>query len=274
MSLCARKAQLDNLTLRERNDVVKIFFKAIGFLIASMVIISPIQPPVVPMILEHEAPKIIIPAIQAPMVSQEPIGVQVAYAKQSNIDVFSQPGGLLTQTLNQEGITYHPDNKLTFLVLKDQGDWLEVMLPVRPNESTGWIRFSDVTLGRVYTEVTVDLSDRELCVNTSPATIEICFPVAIGTIENPTPVGHFFVESWLSVTANPVFGPYQLILSAYSDTETTFMGGNGVIGAHGTNQPELIGTEASHGCVRLNNADITKLIKLGVQPGTPFIIQP
>jgi len=35
---------------------------------------------------------------------------------------------------------------------------------------------------------------------------------------------------------------------------------------HGTNQEELIGTPASHGCIRMKNHDITKLFE-GVQEG-------
>jgi lipoprotein-anchoring transpeptidase ErfK/SrfK len=40
---------------------------------------------------------------------------------------------------------------------------------------------------------------------------------------------------------------------------------------HGTNQEALIGTPASHGCVRMRNADIVDLFAR-VQPGTPVHI--
>lgn len=40
---------------------------------------------------------------------------------------------------------------------------------------------------------------------------------------------------------------------------------------HGTNQEELIGTAASHGCVRMRNADIIKLFER-VETGTPVEI--
>lgn len=41
---------------------------------------------------------------------------------------------------------------------------------------------------------------------------------------------------------------------------------------HGTNQEELIGTPASHGCIRLNNLDIIELFDL-VSVGTPVAIR-
>lgn len=42
---------------------------------------------------------------------------------------------------------------------------------------------------------------------------------------------------------------------------------------HGTNHEDLIGTPASHGCIRMRNADIIPLFHL-VVPGTPVEIQP
>jgi len=40
---------------------------------------------------------------------------------------------------------------------------------------------------------------------------------------------------------------------------------------HGTNREDLIGTPASHGCVRLRNADMAELFEL-VPEGTPVVI--
>ncbi len=42
---------------------------------------------------------------------------------------------------------------------------------------------------------------------------------------------------------------------------------------HGTNHEEHIGEPASHGCVRMKNADIADLFEL-VQVGTPVAIAP
>ena len=40
--------------------------------------------------------------------------------------------------------------------------WAEVMLPIRPNGSTGWIRVENVELYLVEGEIVIDLSDRQL----------------------------------------------------------------------------------------------------------------
>jgi L,D-transpeptidase YbiS len=42
---------------------------------------------------------------------------------------------------------------------------------------------------------------------------------------------------------------------------------------HGTNHEELIGTPASHGCIRMRNADVAELFEL-VDVGTPVVITP
>ena len=70
-------------------------------------------------------------------------------------------------------------------------------------------------------------------------------------------------------------GPYGVLaigLSAYSDTLTDWVGG-GQVAIHGTNDPAKIGTDASHGCVRMKNEDILQLSAL-TPLGTPVTITP
>jgi len=42
---------------------------------------------------------------------------------------------------------------------------------------------------------------------------------------------------------------------------------------HGTNHEEQLGTAASHGCIRMRNADVAELYEL-INEGTPVSIQP
>jgi lipoprotein-anchoring transpeptidase ErfK/SrfK len=67
-----------------------------------------------------------------------------------------------------------------------------------------------------------------------------------------------------------VYGPYALGTSAYAPTLAEWPGG-GVVGIHGTNEPQLIPGRPSHGCVRMRNADITRLWHL-ISVGTPIEI--
>jgi len=53
----------------------------------------------------------------------------------ARIGVHSGPGGPVTQTFTNPQPSGAP---LTFLLKRQDGDWLQVYLPVRPNGSTGW----------------------------------------------------------------------------------------------------------------------------------------
>jgi lipoprotein-anchoring transpeptidase ErfK/SrfK len=60
-------------------------------------------------------------------------------------------------------------------------------------------------------------------------------------------------------------------LTGFSQTLNEYAGGDGRVAIHGTSVPSLIGTAASHGCVRMRNADVRRLARL-VRPGTPVAI--
>lgn len=158
-----------------------------------------------------------------------------------------------------------------FLVNTVEGDWYNVDLPVRPNETSGWVHASQIELRTVTLTVTIDQSDRTLTVNDGP---DVVFEtsVAIGSEENPTPNGDFFLTDKL-LTGNPsgAYGPVAFGLSAYSDTLSSFAGGPGQIGIHGTNQQDSIGTAASHGCIRTPN-EVALLLNDLLPLGTPVSI--
>jgi hypothetical protein len=150
--------------------------------------------------------------------------------------------------------------------------WVEVMLPVRPNGSTGWVPVDEIHMYVVSGRIVVDLSERLLVYYVGEEE-RFRSPVAIGTPRNPTPTGSYFVTDTVSMsrTTGP-WGPHALGLSARSDTITEFNGGDGIIGIHGTNRPGSIGQAASLGCVRLPNDMITLLHSL-VPIGTPVEIR-
>ena len=150
--------------------------------------------------------------------------------------------------------------------------WAEVLLPVRPNGTTGWVRTDDVTLYAVGGRIIIDLSEKELVYLIDDREV-LRSTVAVGTSQNPTPTGTFYVTDsvTMSYSGSP-WGPHALGLSARSDTITEYNGGDGIIGIHGTNRPSSIGKAASLGCVRLPNDLITALHEL-VPIGTPVEIK-
>ena len=137
--------------------------------------------------------------------------------------------------------------------------WVELMLPIRPNGSTGWARADELSFYVADSRIVIDLGARRLTYLVDGVEV-LSTDVGIGSDHNETPVGEFFVTDVVTVTRpNSPWGPHALGLSARSDTITEFNGGDGIIGIHGTNNPNSIGGNISLGCVRLPNEMITKL---------------
>src|SRR5262249_11444778 len=135
----------------------------------------------------------------------------------------------------------------------DNGDtWYEVRLPVRPNGTTGWVPAVDMS----------DLQpvDTWLRINTKTFTATLVKAgktvfkarVGAGQPQWPTPRGQFYIRWQLQGFNRPFYGPLAFGTSATSDTLTDWPGG-GIVGVHGTSQPNLIPGRISHGCVRMKN---------------------
>jgi len=157
------------------------------------------------------------------------------------------------------------------MVTAADDEWLEVLLPIRPNGTHGWVRRADVEVRQVTLELQIDLEARTMKLVDGGAEV-LSTPVAIGSEEAPTPTGRFSVTDKL-VTGKDAgaYGPFALGLSGHSEVLTEFAGGDGQIGIHGTNDPESIGQAVSHGCIRVPNDIITRLNDI-LPLGTPVVI--
>lgn len=96
-------------------------------------------------------------------------------------------------------------------------------------------------------EIFVDLDQKQLTL-ASMGQIIRTWPVGVGKPETPSPVGVWRI---IQKTRDPG-GPFG----------TRWMRLNvpwGSYGIHGTNQPESIGGAVSHGCIRMQNADVEQL---------------
>lgn len=150
--------------------------------------------------------------------------------------------------------------------------WYEVALRDRPNGSTGWVPEASVDITKTPFRIFVDLKGRTLRVE-KDSTGVFTTTVAIGTEENPTPVNGTYVTELIQNTEpEGSYGPYAFGLAMHSDTLSEFGGGDGQVGIHGTNRPNLIGQAVSHGCVRLKNDDIQELVDLQLPLGVPVFI--
>ena len=114
-------------------------------------------------------------------------------------------------------------------------------------------------------EITPPPGELHLVINVETKTLTVLvdekvfkvFPCAVGTEETKSPVGE-----WRVIQKGTHWG---------GGFGTRWMGINvpwGIYGVHGTNNPASVGTEASHGCIRMFNHDVEQLypwVKIGTQ---------
>jgi lipoprotein-anchoring transpeptidase ErfK/SrfK len=161
----------------------------------------------------------------------------------------------------------------TLPVLGSYGSWLLVRLPGRPNGHTGWISEHATTATVTAWHLVIVTSTRRVVVYHSGRVARVIAAV-VGKPETPTPPGEYFVEESIALDPSAVGAPFALALSARSNVLQDFDGGPGQIALHGlAHVGGIPGTAASHGCIRLANAQIRWLVgRIGA--GTPVTIVP
>jgi hypothetical protein len=148
--------------------------------------------------------------------------------------------------------------------------WLKIRVPMRPNGRTGWVRQSALRpLHTVHTELVVNRHTLRVTLFLHGRK-RFSARIGVGKAATPTPSGHFWVREKFHVGGATIYGPRAIGTSAYAPTLSDWPGG-GVVGLHGTNEPNLIPGRPSHGCVRLRNSDILRLYRL-IPTGTPVRI--
>ena len=149
--------------------------------------------------------------------------------------------------------------------------WVHVLLPDRPNGSTGWLRATRVDTSTVRDRIIVRLRKHTLTRYHEGRPIAR-YRVAIGKPSTPTTPGRFFV--WARVGYADVQGPYgnfAVGLSGFSQVITDWPGG-GRMAIHGTSDQGVAGQDVSNGCIRVFNPLMAKLID--VPMGATVIIRP
>jgi L,D-transpeptidase catalytic domain len=178
-----------------------------------------------------------------------------------------------------------PVGRLRFLTADDQAElyvvlasarlhsgasWLRIEVPARPNGRRGWVPRS--ALGSLHAVESYLLVDQGSLTATLFREGHAIFSarIGVGKPSTVTPSGEFYVLEKLRAVGSPVYGPFALGTSAYAPTLSEWPGG-GVVGIHGTNEPQLIPGRPSHGCIRMRDADVARLWSL-IGLGTPIQI--
>jgi lipoprotein-anchoring transpeptidase ErfK/SrfK len=180
--------------------------------------------------------------------------------------VYTRPGGRPVAVLP----TTELRNPTWVPVVQTQPGWERVLLPSRPNRSTGWIYVGDGGLRNAHSayRVHVGLTTHRLTVFDAGRRLG-SWSVAVGAPSTPTPTGRTFLLASLSPT-HPTFSPLILPLGAHSASLDTFGGGPGTVALHGWPGKSVFGHAVSHGCVRVPPAALRVLTRIPL--GSPVMI--
>ena len=153
-------------------------------------------------------------------------------------------------------------------------EWVRVQLPIRPNESSGWVRAESLQLSERRVRIEVHLGSRRLEVWRGRDRLAT-YPAGIGRPGTPTPTGRFAIQDPVPTLPGwrGVYGRYTLTLTAHSPTLRTFMGGDALVAIHGAGSGRTwrVGTPSSYGCVILGEPALAAVAR-HAQAGTPVLI--
>jgi hypothetical protein len=153
--------------------------------------------------------------------------------------------------------------------------WLKVALARRPNGASAWVPSDNMLLWRTTWRVEISTATRTVVVRHA-GQVARRFRAVVGAPATPTPHGLFAIaERFPPPPGNDFYGPEVLALTAFSNVYETFGGGPGVVALHGRGGASLatpLGSAGSHGCVRVENAQIDFLAHVA-EAGTPVVIR-
>jgi len=120
-------------------------------------------------------------------------------------------------------------------------------------------------------KILISLLERKLAVMENGKVLKV-YPVAVGTRRTPTPSGEFKIINRL--TDPTWYGSDKPVPSGPENPlGTRWMGlSKKGYGIHGTNAPKSIGKRASHGCVRMAQADLEELFAM-VRVGDVVVLE-
>lgn len=157
---------------------------------------------------------------------------------------YSNSSKIVSEYTGSGGYVYNPSMYNNSLSLNEN-----VVNMINPNSKISFKLKNELKIYKPL-NIYIDILNHKLVVHNT-YNILSSYPIAIGKDSTPTPLGDFYLNSKVSnpksIYGEGIYGPRALELS------------NNNYAIHGTNNPELIGSNVSNGCIRMLNDDIKKL---------------
>ncbi|MFN2494548.1 MAG: L,D-transpeptidase [Pseudonocardiaceae bacterium] len=160
------------------------------------------------------------------------------------VAVFATPDGppLARIGPRQVGDTWLP-------VIAEQPGWVRVLLPSRPNGSTGWLASEGLDRARTPYLIRVHLRSMSMELLRNSRLLGK-WTIGIGKRSAPTPTGRTFLLGSFS-DRHQDYSPVILPLGTHSPTLDSFGGGPGTVAIHTWPTDDVFGTRSSDGCIRV-----------------------
>jgi hypothetical protein len=205
------------------------------------------------------------------MLSNEMSFTQFAYVHRI-ANVYSQPSTKSRRVSRLQWYTEDGFNSI-YLLLRShwttsRTEWIKIRIPGRPNGRTGWVQRNALDRFHMTHEaVVVNVEKERLYVYENGRAIWNA-PVGVGAPSMPTPRGHFWLNEFFNLTADPSSGYYPYAFGTTDYSTLTDWPGGGVVGIHGPYgaPASAIPGRISHGCIRLRIPDdywFGRHVKLG-----------
>jgi lipoprotein-anchoring transpeptidase ErfK/SrfK len=148
-------------------------------------------------------------------------------------------------------------NRLPFTIL---GAALAALASGTPAQNVTSVDRVPKTFNELERRIVVSFPDHKLALLEGDRVIKI-YNVAVGAAASPSPSGEFLIVQRLE---DPTYYKPGVVIGpgAANPLGPRWIGLNiKGFGIHGTNRPNSIGKNSSHGCIRLRNADIKDLFE-------------
>ena len=210
---------------------------------------------------------VLSPARAKTVNSRYAAGSEIASPQVNSLALRAAPGSTRVLARVRSETVFGSPTRLAVVV--DDGDWLEVISDLLPNNVHGYVRRSDVSLTRSGFVLEADLSRRELVVwRWGEPTRR--FRIAIGARISPTPTGRFSITDKYSHYEPAFYGCCVLALSGHqTHLPPGWTGGNRLAIHEGRG----IGQAVSAGCLRASAANARYLMHT-IPLGTQVVIKP
>lgn len=145
-------------------------------------------------------------------------------------------------------------------VIAEQPGWVQVLLPSKPNGSTGWLAADGLDRAVTPYLILVHLESRTLELHLDGQPIGE-WPAGIGKSSAPTPPGRTFLLGSFSDPQQD-YSPVILPLGTHSPTLDTFGGGPGTVAIHTWPTDDAFGAASSDGCIRVPQDALDQLTEV------------